>query len=224
MKPEGMNFVLWGSAGHAKVLADLIRLKEGRVSALFDNSPTAKNSLPDVPLFRGRQGFADWLQQQSSVLEISAAIAIGGNKGADRQEIMRQFKAAGLRLPNLIHPTATVAVSAKMGEGCQILAHAILAPDVCMGAVCIINHGASVDHECKLENGVHVAPGAVLCGCVQVGENSMIGAGAVVLPRISIGQGALVGAGAVVTRNVPDRAVVFGNPAEIKRGVYDESR
>jgi sugar O-acyltransferase (sialic acid O-acetyltransferase NeuD family) len=217
MNIEGMNFILWGSAGHAKVLADLIWVKRGRVSALFDNLSTAESSLPDIPIFHGASGFGVWLQQQTSVDGISAAIAIGGNKGADRQEIMSRFKAAGLKLPGLIHPTAAVAGSARMGEGCQILAHAVVGPDVSMGNVCIINHGASVDHECRLGSGVHMAPGAVLCGCVKVGENTMIGAGAVVLPRISIGKGALVGAGSVVTRNVPDGAVVAGNPAQIMK-------
>ena len=53
----------------------------------------------------------------------------------------------------------------------------------------------------------------------EVGENTMIGAGAVVLPRISIGKGALVGAGSIVTRNVPDGAVVLGNPAQIMKEV-----
>ena len=216
MKPNEINFIIWGSAGHAKVLADLIALRQGRVSALFDNSPDAKSSLLGVPLFQGSKGFAYWLHQQTSLRGICAAIAIGGNRGRDRQEIMSRLKLARLQLPVLIHPDATVALSAKMGDGCQILARAVIAPDVSMGAVCIVNHGASVDHECRLENGVHIAPGAVLCGCVKVGENSMVGAGAVVLPNISIGQGAMVGAGAVVIRSVPDRAVVMGNPAKIK--------
>ena len=214
-----MNFILWGSAGHAKVLADLIWVSRGRVSALFDNLSTAESPLPNVPIFRGASGFGVWLQQQTSVDGISAAIAIGGNKGADRQEIMSRFKAAGLKLPGLIHPTAAVAGSARMGEGCQILAQSVVGPDVSMGNVCIINHGASVDHECHLGSGVHIAPGAVLCGCVEVGENTMIGAGAVVLPRISIGKRAMVGAGSIVTRNVPDGTVVLGNPAQIMREV-----
>ena len=45
----------------------------------------------------------------------------------------------------------------------------------------------------------------------------MIGAGAVVLPNLRIGRDAVVGAGAVVTRDVPDNAVVYGNPARVQR-------
>ena len=48
-----------------------------------------------------------------------------------------------------------------------------------------------------------------------VEENAKIGANATILPGIRIGKNALVGAGAVVTKDVPDNAVVAGNPARI---------
>jgi len=48
-----------------------------------------------------------------------------------------------------------------------------------------------------------------------VREGASIGAGAVVLPGVTIGRWAMVGAGAVVTRDVPDHAIVAGNPARL---------
>ena len=79
----------------------------------------------------------------------------------------------------------------------------------------IINTGAQVDHDCAIANFVHIAPGATLCGNVAVGEGALIGAGAVILPGKRIGDWAIVGAGAVVTRDVPNFAVVAGNPAKV---------
>ena len=60
---------------------------------------------------------------------------------------------------------------------------------------------------------MHIAPGATLCGCVNIGDYTMIGAGAVILPRLSIGKDCVVGAGAVVTKDIPNNTVVTGNPA-----------
>ncbi len=80
-----------------------------------------------------------------------------------------------------------------------------------------MNHKASVDHECQVGSGVHLAPAATLCGLVSVGDAAMVGTNATVLPRVKIGQCATVGAGAVVTKDVPDHAVVVGNPARVIR-------
>jgi phosphonate metabolism protein (transferase hexapeptide repeat family) len=58
---------------------------------------------------------------------------------------------------------------------------------------------------------------------VIVGPDVWIGHGAVVLPGRAIGTGAAVGAGAVVTKDVPDYAVVAGNPARVIRRRVDEA-
>lgn len=50
---------------------------------------------------------------------------------------------------------------------------------------------------------------------VIIGDDVWIGAGAIILPGINIGKGAVVGAGAVVTSDVPEFAIVIGNPAKV---------
>jgi sugar O-acyltransferase (sialic acid O-acetyltransferase NeuD family) len=209
----GRQFVIWGSAGHAKVLSDVIKLEQGQVVALFDNDPLARPCLKGVPLYCGLAGLNDWLRSQVFPDDLCAAIAIGGARGRDRMLIAQSLTDSALQLPVLIHPKAAVSETATMGLGSQILANAVVAANVVMGMVCIVNNNANVDHECVLGNGVHIAPGAVLCGCVTVGDNTMVGANAVVLPRVCIGKNVVVGAGAVVTRDVPDEYVVVGNPA-----------
>lgn len=207
-------FVLWGSAGHAKVLSEIIRGKGGRILALFDNQDVP-SALPHVPVFQGKAGFFSWLDSQDNLGSIAGLVAIGGSRGYDRLVIQTMFRERGLHIPVLIHPAAIVSASAELGAGSQILAMANVSAESRLGNACIINHRASVDHECVLGDGVHIAPGATLCGCITVGDNAFIGAGAVVLPRLSIGANAVIGAGAVVTRDVPESTVVVGNPARI---------
>jgi sugar O-acyltransferase (sialic acid O-acetyltransferase NeuD family) len=209
------RFILWGSAGHAKVLADVIALQQDHVVALVDNNPAAISCLPGVALYCGLAGLHDWLQTQTRTTDLCAGVAIGGSRGRDRIAIAQTLTAHGLQLPQLIHPQATVSRTARMGIGSQVLANAVVAAAVEMGTMCIVNNNANVDHECILGDGVHIAPGAVLCGCVNVGDATMIGANAVVLPRLRIGSNVVVGAGAVVTRDVPDDSVVVGNPARL---------
>jgi len=56
---------------------------------------------------------------------------------------------------------------------------------------------------------------------LDVGEDVWIGYGAIVLSGVRIGKGAVIAAGAVVTRDVPDYAVVAGNPARVVKERFD---
>lgn len=51
---------------------------------------------------------------------------------------------------------------------------------------------------------------------IRIGRNVWIGGGAILLPGITVGDDAVIGAGSVVTRDVPQGATVFGNPARVK--------
>jgi sugar O-acyltransferase (sialic acid O-acetyltransferase NeuD family) len=212
-----MRYVLWGSAGHAKVLADLLALRGWRVIALFDNDPQTMSVLPGVPLYYGGEGFSNWSKAEPGRDEMRGLAAIGGTRGRDRLAIHELFRQHGLAIEAVAHPQASVSSSATVGAGTQILAQAVVAADARIGDACIVNHRANVDHDCLIGNGVHLAPGSTLCGCVAVDDNVMIGAGAVVLPRLTIGKNTIVGAGAVVTHDLPPGVVAVGIPARVIR-------
>lgn len=207
------QFVCWGASGHAKVIADLLGCQHDRLVALIDAS-LAQSFAAGVPLLRDLGALDRWLQERSAAPQLYGTVAIG-RCGPDRMDCLQALRARGLQTPNLVHPAASVSAHSSIGEGSQILAHALVAAEARIGEACIINHKASIDHECVLEEGVHVAPGATLCGCVHVERNVFVGAGAVILPRIRIGAHAVIGAGAVVTHDVPAGATVYGNPARM---------
>ena len=77
----------------------------------------------------------------------------------------------------------------------------------------VLNSGAVVEHDCVVDDHVHVASGACLAGGVRVGRGTLVGAGAVVRQGVKIGSDAIVGAGAVVVDDVPSGTTVVGVPA-----------
>jgi acetyltransferase-like isoleucine patch superfamily enzyme len=81
----------------------------------------------------------------------------------------------------------------------------------------ILNTSCVVDHECEIEAGVHICPGALLAGRVRVGAGAFVGLGAKVLPCLTIGARAIVGAGTVVLKDVPSDSTAVGVPARILR-------
>lgn len=204
--------VLWGGTGQAKVVRPIIEYWGSSVVAVVDDTPGLSSPFGDVPIFLGWAGFQSWLQQHGKD-ETGFCVAIGNPHGLVRLRLHDRLTQAGLRPVNVVHPTACVASNALVGEGVQIMAGSIVGAEAQIGRQCIINTKASADHEDVLEDGVELAPGAILCGAVRVKTNGWICAGATVLPRITIGENAVVGAGAVVTRDVPADTTVCGVPA-----------
>ena len=214
--------ILWGASGQAKVLLDFLQPFGYEPVAVFDNNREAAPPREGIPIYCGEAGFREWHASYTGTTP-QAVIAIG-SPGQVRLEMQRFLARYNIDFVQAVHPSAVVARTAKLGRGCQILAHGVVAAETTLGDQCIVNTSASVDHECVVGNGVHVAPGARVLGCVEVGEFTFIGAGSVVLSRLKIGSNSIVGAGAVVVKDVPDDVVVYGNPAEFKRAVSSAAR
>ena len=92
--------------------------------------------------------------------------------------------------------------------------HSVVNKNTIIGSNCFLNVNSVIDHECIIEDGVHVMGSAYIAGRVKIKKYSSIGANATILPDLLIGKNCIVGAGAVVTKNIPDNTVVVGNPAK----------
>lgn len=206
--------LLWGGTGQAKVNRPIIEHGGRKVVAVFDDTIGLASPFPDIEIYCGWYGFTKWISKQKNRAEIGFCISIANPHGRVRLKFQEKLMEEGLTPISVVHPRAIIADNVQIGKGVQIMAGAVIQPEVKIGDQCIINTNASVDHEDVLEDGVEVGPGATLCGNVHVEINGWIAAGAVVLPRIRIGHDALVGSGSVVTKDVPSNTVVYGSPAK----------
>lgn len=208
--------IFWGATGQAKVLRDALPAHDKVLVALFDMREVA-SPFAGIPVFRGVEGFLQWERQSGIRGPVHSCVAIGGTHGHDRLQRMHWLGDRGYPPLTVIHPTASIAKDAYMGDGCQILAMSAVCASAHLGKAVIVNTKASVDHDCVIADGVHIAPGATLAGEVVVSEFAFVGTGAIILPRVRIGANATIGAGAVVTHNVAPGEVVVGNPARTHR-------
>ncbi len=200
MTDQGVTVV--GAGGHAKVvIASLVAAGHKVVGVLDDDREKWGTTLLGIPV----QGGVDRLATGN----MRAIIAIGDN--AVRLRIAAAYPKVDWI--TVVHPSATLHESVRLGRGVVVFAGSIVQPDTVVGDHVILNTGCTVDHDCVVGDFVHVAPGVHIAGGVSVGQGSLIGVGAAVVPRVRIGDGTTVGAGAVVVRDLPAGVVAIGVPA-----------
>lgn len=196
------NLYIFGASGHGKVVQSLSRELGINVGCFFDDN----TDISEFSELEVSNNYNDLTQEDYVV------VAVGVNNV--RQKIVEKLNA---NYPILIHPNALVDNRVSIDPGTVVFRGAIIQVDTEVGEHCIVNSGASIDHDCKLGNYIHVAPNSTVCGGVIIGDNTWVGAGSVITQYLKIGKNVMIGAGAVIIDDVPDNAVVVGNPGRIIR-------
>lgn len=196
-KAEEKKLVIVGASGHGKVIADIAVLNGYHNISFLDDDASVKECA-GFPVIG--------TTSELDAVDGDIIIAIGNSSVREKM----QSKCHPI---TLIHPNAIIGRNVIIGEGSVVMAGAVINPETRIGKGCIINTCASVDHDCVLDDFVHVAVGAHVCGTVKIGRNTWVGAGSIVSNNISVGEKTTLGAGAVVVRDIPSNCTAVGIPA-----------
>ena len=209
MSQMSNDVVIVGYGGHALVVADALSSSGRKIVGYCDEKENTANPL--ALRFLGAEtdsGAATFLKDHGFL------ITIGSNKLRAKitgKLIEKGFHAALAS----VDASALISSRATLGAGTQVQGKVVVNALTTVGKGVILNTGCIVEHECMINDFVHIAPGAVLCGAVKVGSGAFIGANATVNPGVKIGEHAIVGAGTVVLQDVPEGRRMVGNPGRL---------
>jgi sugar O-acyltransferase (sialic acid O-acetyltransferase NeuD family) len=207
---QNRGIIIVGAGGHAGVLLDVLLLNGAFVLGLTDMSQKFEKKIENIPILGSDEVIFNY--RNSEILLVNG---IGSTEVSDkRRNLYEHFSNLGYEFANVIHPSAILSNSIKLGDGGQIMAGAVIQSNVQIGYNSIVNTRSSIDHDCIIGNHVHIAPGAILSGGCVIEDNVHIGTGAIIIQGIKIGAGSMIGAGSVVVKNISTNSYVKGNPAK----------
>lgn len=188
------SIYIYGASGHGLVVADIAK-DNGYENIIFiDDGENEYPTFEDVKKFN------------------NTPIAFGIGNNNIRANLFKKVKKEGFEIVILIHSSSIISPSASIEEGTVIMPNAVVNANSTIGKAVILNSSSIIEHECKIDDFVHISPGVDLAGDVKVGKYTHIGIGSCVVQGIKIGKNCLIGAGSVVVNNFYDNIKAFGNP------------
>jgi UDP-perosamine 4-acetyltransferase len=191
---KALPVLIIGAGGHAGVLLRELRNEKKAIYGVLDPKLTIGSS------FMGSNVLGDdnYLAQCSAEKFhlINGLGMLPGN--SKRNEVFSELTTRGFYFSSVISKRAIISESAALMHGAQVMAGAVIQPEVRIGENAVVNTNSSIDHGSILEANVWVSPGVTVCGDVKIGRDSYISAGAIILQGVTIRPCTVVPAGTVV--------------------------
>ena len=200
---------IFGAGGLGRLVHDILRQTRcHRPVTFLDSDPAKHGNALDGLIIRGGMQQIGGLRRAGVR---GAIVAIGDSR--ERVRIAGELRAQGMHLVSAIHPLASIAPSARLGEHVIIGARSIVCVHARIGDHCVLSTGSIVEHDNRLGTGVFLHPAVRLAGGVVIDSYATLGIGACVIPYRRVGARAQVDPGAVVIRDVLPGTTVTGAPA-----------
>lgn len=131
----------------------------------------------------GNPGVLGWCGDFQQFADGDTEIYPAFGDNAIRMAWLERLEELGIPVPTLVHPRAYVSPTATLEPGVMVLPMAVVNTGVTVKTGCVINIGALVDHDSVLEEGCHLAPGAIVKAENRIPARSKIDSGEVIENR-----------------------------------------
>ena len=131
-----------------------------------------------------------------------------------KKRLVKKLKNKGAKFLTLIHPTAIVVNTEKIGEGVVICPFCLVSDNAQLDDFVMVNSYATCGHDVKVGKYSILSPYVALNGFVVLEDEVFLGTHATVISGKRVGYRSKISANSVVMRNVPPNKIVFGVPGK----------
>lgn len=200
-----MAIVIAGAGSLGRVMHDFL-IAEQEIVGFVDDAPELEGTnVCGLPVMR--------LDQIGRLGEPTPEAVVAALDPAARERLAQRLLALGIPLARCFSETAFVSPSAQIGIGCNLLPYSFVMNNARVGDFVHLHFNSVIGHDVVVGDYSSFGPQCIIGGNVRIGRKVTLGMGVRVLPNVVIHEAATLGAAAVVTRDVPQGAVVYGNPA-----------
>jgi sugar O-acyltransferase (sialic acid O-acetyltransferase NeuD family) len=178
--------VIIGAGGHGREVAEILRHQAQQQDGLSllgfvdDDLHLRSKVISGLPVL----GDWSWFEQVDRN-EIAIICAVG--LPHTRKGLIERAILSGLSFVNAVSPLAYISPGAQVGQGVMIFPHSFISTETFIGDHTILNAGATVSHDTKVDRYSTINPGVHLAGNVSIGEGCHLGIGSSVVQGINIG-------------------------------------
>ncbi len=203
--------VIYGAGTYGEVYASYLKDQYNVLGFIDDNPLLIGKKVSKYPILGNSEFLFSKLDRTISVF-----VPIGNNQ--IRVSLLEKINQEGFSTPSFIHSETLIHHSVSIGNGVYILPSTNIMPFTSISDYSMISMGVNIAHHVIIEKGCFFSQGVNIGASINIKEQAYFGIGSILMTGVSnVGKKTMIGAGAVIIKDVPDGAVVVGNPGRIIR-------
>jgi len=206
-KPEIRDIIVLGYGGNCRDIREMIQdinKSDSFVKYNFRGFLDDNRTLPVLGPLR------DWSQYNSCYFVNGIGSTTTFRK---KEEIINQLQIPKARYATLVHPSAYLSKTARIGAGGVIFQNVVITSNVKIGRHVMILPNSVISHDTIVGDYSILAGCVCVSGAVVIGKSCYVGSNTSVKDGVTIGEKSLIGCGTNVVKDITPHTINIGNPS-----------
>jgi len=203
--------IIIGAGTYGQVYCEYLKEDYDIIGFVDDNEELLGKHFCGVPVLGNFNYIVESVDKTVNIF-----VPIGNNK--TRVSLINKLEVLGYNLPSFIHKSSHIHQSVQLGKTVYALPGCNIMPFSTIEDYVMISMGVNIAHHTVLGKGSFYSQGTNVGACITINSYAFCGIGSTIMTGVhTVGNNTTIGSGALVIKDVPDNAVVVGNPGRVIR-------